>query len=142
MSQKHRPPSRREQQTPTRTTTTVTATQITTVRLPDAQQLTEIKNLDPQLFEMIKTDFAANGEHRREIEKMNAETNRLFVDRVTGNDRFGLFASYSFSVLCVGFAAYFIATARPTGALLGVLGLLPSIIAAFRRGRAPRPRSD
>ena len=127
-------PSRRGQQTPTRTT--VTATQITTVLLPDAQQLAQYKELDPELYETIKAEFAANGEHRREIETTNAETNRLFVDRVTGNDRIGLVAAVGFSVLCVGLAAYFIATDKPTGALLGVLGLLPPIIGALRRSRS------
>ena len=91
--------------------------------------------MDPELYDIIKREFRANGEHRREMQVAEARDRRRLVNALTRNDTLGLILAWIFAVACVGGAAYFLVTGRPLGALIGVLGLMPPIIGAIRGRR-------
>jgi hypothetical protein len=101
--------------------------------LPKAAELQEYRDTDPRLYDLIVTEFQKNGEHRREMDAASATDRNIIVRAASRNDVIGLVGSWSFAVMCLAVGAYFVYTGKNAGALLGVLGLLPSIIGAFRR---------
>jgi hypothetical protein len=103
--------------------------------IPDPGELQRYRDMDPDLYETIKKEFQANGEHRREMQRLEARDRGKLVGALTRNDTLGLILAWVFALACVGGAAYFIAIGKPIGALIGVLGLMPPIIGAIRGRR-------
>lgn len=110
-------------------------TEIRQAPIPDPGELQRYRDMDPDLYEVIKTEFKANGEHRREMQRLEARDRGRLVAALTRNDTLGLILAWVFALACVGGAAYFLATGKPLGALIGVLGLMPPIIGAIRGRR-------
>lgn len=110
-------------------------TEIRSAPLPDPDELARYQHLDPALYELIKGEFAKNGEHRRQIEQRESKNQRAFVSAIARNDTLGMVLSWIFAVGCAGGAFAFIWLDRPVGAVVGVLGVLPSVIAQLRGSR-------
>jgi hypothetical protein len=110
----------------------------TTIRaLPDPAELQQYREMDPELYEMLKREFAANGEHRREMQRNEAADRKTLVRAVTRNDTLGMVFSFSFAAGSLALAGWFVYIGKPTAALIGVLGLVPAIVGAFRVRRTP-----
>ena len=105
----------------------------TTIRaLPEPSELQAYRELDPEMYEILKREFVANGEHRREMQRLEAADRKTLVNGATRNDTLGMIFSFSVAATSLGFAVYFILNGIPAAALLAILGLLPPIIGAFR----------
>lgn len=90
---------------------------------------------------MVKSEYQANGQHRREMQALEAADRRTLINGVTRNDTLGLVFSWLFAMTAIGIGAYFVYIGREAGALLGVLGLLPPIIGAFRIRRSAKTQA-
>jgi hypothetical protein len=110
--------------------------------IPDPAELQRYREMDPALYDMIKREFEANGKHRREMQVLEARDRGRLVNAVTRNDTLGLVLAWTFAVGCVSVAVYFVATGKPVGALIGVLGLMPPIIGSIRGRRIVRESGE
>jgi hypothetical protein len=108
-------------------------TEITTNPIPDAGELQRLKDLDPDLYDLVKQEYKANGAHRRDIEKCDSQDRRMFLKAVTLNERLGMAFSWSFALICVGVGVYFTLRGYREMAIIGILGVLPPVIGMFRR---------
>ncbi|HVZ47937.1 MAG TPA: hypothetical protein VG916_04090, partial [Gemmatimonadaceae bacterium] len=79
----------------------VQKTEIRSAPLPDPEELGRYRDLDPALYELIKTEYAKNGQHRRLIEAEFSATQKALVRGVTRNDMLGIFASWTFAMVFV-----------------------------------------
>ena len=130
------PANRPEGQPPQASLISAQRTETTIRALPDPTELQRYREMDPDLYEILKREFAANGEHRRGMQKQEAEDRKTLVNAVTRNDTLGMVFSFVFAAASLALGGYFIYIGKPTAALLGVLGLLPAIIGSFRIRRS------
>lgn len=108
-------------------------TEIRSAPIPDPEELQRYRDFDPDLYALIKAEYAKNGEHRRVIEREFSSTQKTLIRGITRNDTFGILASWSFALLCVGGAFYFMSQGQEIGGLIALVGVLPPLVAAFRR---------
>lgn len=67
------------------------------------------------------------------MEAASANDRNIIVRAASRNDLPAFIGSWTFAVLCLGAGAYFVYIGKQVGVLLGILGLLPATIGAFRR---------
>lgn len=126
------PPDRPEGQ-PQASLISAQRTEIRSAPIPDPSELQRYRDMDPALYDVIKHEFQANSAHRREMERLHAQDRNIIVRAASRNDAWGIVVSSLFAFASLGMGAYFVYTGRQIGALLGILGLLPATIGAFRR---------
>lgn len=100
--------------------------------LPEPSELQAYREMDSELYDIMKREFAANGEHQREMQRLEAADRKTLINAAARNDARGMWLSWSVFVASLGVTVFFVVRGMPIGAIIGVLGMLPPIIAALR----------
>ena len=116
--------------------TEITAQRTVIRSLPEPSELQAYRDMDPGLYEIMKREFAANGEHQREMQRLAAADRKTLVNAAARNDARGMWMSWSVFLISLVVAGYFVIRGIAVGALIGVLGVLPPVIGAFRIRRS------
>lgn len=120
----------------------VQVSQTRSAPLPDPSELQAYRDISPDLFEAIVSEFTQNGAHRRDMESRSMALDEQVVPSLVRLDGWGLASATLIAVLAL--AAIVVAnvlgdkTAAVGTAIPAVLLAIPGIINAAKR-RPPKP---
>lgn len=115
--------------------------------LPDAAEMEYYREKSPEVYSAIVSEFQANGEHRREMDRRSQSLDEVVVPELLRQDRLGIY--FSFGIALAAMTAVTVAgiigsTSAAIGtAIPAVMMSIPGIIRATKRRQdAPDDRKD